>query len=144
MLFRSNVPPDRMKALAEGTSTKILSTPATRTVTFWINTTQPPLSDKRVRQALHYGLDVNAIIKNLYAGMGKPFSGGLADTDFGYNPALKPYPFDPAKARQLLAEAGRPNGIDVTLYAGSGTTTSSCSRRSPTCGARPGFAPGSR
>src|SRR5437016_3177961 len=49
----TNVPPDRMKALAEGTSTKILSTPATRTVTFWINTTQPPLSDKRVRQALH-------------------------------------------------------------------------------------------
>ena len=112
---------DWMKALAEGTSTKILSTPATRTVTFWINTTQPPLSDKRVRQALHYGLDVNAIIKNLYAGMGKPFSGGLADTDFGYNPALKPYPFDPALAKRLLAEAGRAGGIDVTLYAGSGT-----------------------
>src|SRR5207248_9798319 len=35
-------------------STKILSTPATRTVTFWINATQPPLSDSRVRQALHY------------------------------------------------------------------------------------------
>src|SRR5437763_780663 len=103
----TNVPPDRMAALADGRVTKILSAPATRTVTFWINTTQPPLSDKRVRQALHYGLDVNAIIKNLYAGMGKPFSGGLADTDFGYNPALKPYPSDPvpAKRRQLYAEA---------------------------------------
>src|SRR5437763_14986236 len=56
----THVPPDRMKALAEGPSTKILSTPATRTVTFWINATQPPLSDSRVRQALHYGLDVNA------------------------------------------------------------------------------------
>ena len=117
----TNVPPDRMAALADGRVTKILSAPATRTVTFWINTTQPPLSDKRVRQALHYGLDVNAIIKNLYAGMGKPFSGGLADTDFGYNPALKPYPFDPALAKRLLAEAGRAGGIDVTLYAGSGT-----------------------
>src|SRR5947199_3793946 len=71
----TNVPPDRMAALADGRVTKILSAPATRTVTFWINTTQPPLSDKRVRQALHHGLDVNAIIKNLYAGMGKPFSG---------------------------------------------------------------------
>jgi peptide/nickel transport system substrate-binding protein len=117
----TNVPPDRMAAIADGRATKILSAPATRTVTFWINTTQPPLSDKRVRQALHYGLDVDAIIKNLYAGMGKPFSGGLADTDFGYNPALKPYPFDAALAKRLLAEAGRAGGIDVTLYAGSGT-----------------------
>src|SRR5256884_5907042 len=95
----TNVPPDRMKALAEGTSTKILSTPATRTVTFWINTTQPPLSDKRVRQALHLALDVGSLIKNLYAGMGRPMSGGLADTDFGYNPAPQPYPYHPAPAQ---------------------------------------------
>jgi len=117
----SNVPPDRMKALADGATTRIVSAPATRTVTFWMNATQPPLSDKRVRQALHHALDVNGLIKNLYAGMGKPFSGGLADTDFGYNGALKPYPFDQARAKQLLAEAGRAGGIDVTLYAGSGT-----------------------
>src|SRR5256886_468178 len=53
----TNVPPDRLKALAEGQSTKIVSTAATRTVTFWINATQPPLSDTRVRQALHLALD---------------------------------------------------------------------------------------
>jgi len=117
----TNVPPDRMKAVEDGKNTKILGAPSTRIVTFGINSTQPPLSDKRVRQALHYALDVNSIIKNLYAGQGKPFSGGLADTDFGHNPTLKPYPYDPAKAKQLLAEAGRPSGIDVTLYAGSGT-----------------------
>ena len=117
----TNVPPDRIKAIAEGRTTRIVSTPATRTVTFWINTNAPPLSDKRVRQAMHYALDVPAIVRSLYAGMGKPFSGGLADTDFGYNPTLKPYPYDPAKARTLLAEAGYARGIDVTLYAGSGT-----------------------
>jgi peptide/nickel transport system substrate-binding protein len=117
----TNVPPDRMKAVAEGRTTQIVSAPSTRLVSFGINATQPPLSDRRVRQALHYALDVNAIIRNLYAGQGKPFSGGLADTDFGYNTALKPYPYDPAKAKQLLAEAGRPTGIDVTLHAGYGT-----------------------
>jgi peptide/nickel transport system substrate-binding protein len=117
----TNVPPDRMKALAEGRGTKIVSAPATRTVTVSINATQPPLSDKRVRQALHYALDVQALVKNLYAGMGTPFSGGLADTDFGYNATLKPYPYDPAKAKLLLAQAGRGGGIDVTLYGGSGT-----------------------
>jgi peptide/nickel transport system substrate-binding protein len=117
----TNVPPDRMKALAEGRSTRIVSTPSTRTVTFWMHATQPPLSDKRVRQALHYALDVGAIIKSLYGGMGKPFSGGLADTDFGYNAALKPYPYDPTRAKRLLGEAGHAGGIDLTLYAGTGS-----------------------
>jgi len=117
----TNVPPDRIKAIAEGRATQIVSIPSSRIVTLSINSTQPPLSDKRVRQALHYALDISSIIRNLYAGQGKPFSGGIADTDFGYNATLKPYPFDPAKARQLLADAGRPGGIDVSLHAGSGT-----------------------
>ena len=111
----TNVPPDQMKIV------RTLTVPATRTVTFWINGTQPPTSDKRVRQAMHYALDIDSIVKNLYAGQGKPFSGGLADTDFGYNPELKPYPHDVARAKRLLAEAGYASGIDVTLYAGSGT-----------------------
>jgi peptide/nickel transport system substrate-binding protein len=111
----TNVPPDQMKIV------RTLTVPATRTVTFWINGTQPPTSDKRVRQAMHHALDIDSIVKNLYAGQGKPFSGGLADTDFGYNPALKPYPHDVARARRLLAEAGYPSGIDLTLYGGSGT-----------------------
>jgi peptide/nickel transport system substrate-binding protein len=117
----TNVPPDRIKSIAEGRASQILSIASSRIVTLSINSTQPPLADKRARQALHYALDVGSIIKNLYAGQGKPFSGGVADTDFGYNASLKPYPFDPARAKQLLAEAGRPNGIEVSLHAGSGT-----------------------
>jgi peptide/nickel transport system substrate-binding protein len=117
----TNVPPDQIRAIESGRLTRTVTVPSTRVVAFGLNATQPPTSDKRVRQALHYALDINAIIKNLYAGLGKPFSGGLADTDFGYNPSLKPYPYDPAKARRLLSEAGYPGGIDVTLYAGLGT-----------------------
>jgi peptide/nickel transport system substrate-binding protein len=117
----TNVPPDRIKAVAEGRSTRVVSVPSTRTVEFNINATQAPLSDKRVRQAMHHALDVPAIIRSLYAGVGKPLVGGLADTDFGYNPALKPTPYDPARARALLAEAGVSDGIDVTLHAGMGT-----------------------
>lgn len=111
----TNVPPDQMKVV------RTVTVPATRTVVLQSNNTQPPMSDRRVRQALHYAMDLDSIVKNLYAGQGQPFSGGLATTDFGYNPALKPYPHDPERARKLLAEAGYPNGIDVTLYAGSGT-----------------------
>src|SRR5438445_9859857 len=102
----TNVPPDRMKSIADGRATRHDTVQATIYEVLSMNTTQPPLSDKRVRQAMHYALDVAAIIKNLYAGMGKPFSGGVADTDFGYNGALKPYPNDPGKAKALLTQPG--------------------------------------
>ena len=117
----TNVPPDRMKSIAEGRGTRLVTAQATRYVVLSMNTTQPPLSDKRVRQAMHYALDVPAIIKNLYAGMGKPFSGGVADTDFGYNAALKPYPYDAGKAKTLLAQAGYGSGVDLIVHAGTGT-----------------------
>jgi peptide/nickel transport system substrate-binding protein len=117
----TNVPPDRMQAIADGRTTKLVTAPATRTVMLAMNSTQPPLGDRRVRQALQHALDVNAIVRNLYAGQGKPVAGGLADTEFGHNAALKPYAFDQARARQLLAEAGHPNGVNVTLHSGLGT-----------------------
>jgi peptide/nickel transport system substrate-binding protein len=117
----TSVPPDHIRSIAQGRNTRVVSVPSTRTVEFSINSTQPPLSDKRVRQALHHALDVPAIIRSLFAGLGRPLAGGLADTDFGFNPALKPAPYDPARARALLAEAGSPGGIDVTLHAGMGT-----------------------
>jgi peptide/nickel transport system substrate-binding protein len=117
----TNVPPDRAQGIADGKNTRLLTVPSTRIVTFAMNGTQPPLNDKRVRQALQYAVDVPAIIRNIYAGQGKPLSGGVADVDFGHNPAIKPYPYDPAKAKRLLAEAGRASGVDVTLFAGTGT-----------------------
>jgi len=111
----TNVPPDQMKIV------RTVTVPATRTVAFAMNSTQPPLADKRVRQALHYAMDIQSIVKNLFAGQGRPMSGGVADTDFGYNPALQAYPYEPERAKKLLAEAGFAGGVDVTLYAGSGT-----------------------
>jgi len=117
----TSLPPDRVKSIAEGRNTRVVSVPSSRTVEFNINSTQPPLSDKRVRQAMHYALDVPAIIRSLFGGLGKPMAGALADTDFGYNAAIKPYPYDPGRARALLGEAGLAGGIDVTLHAGMGT-----------------------
>lgn len=80
-----------------------------------------PLSDKRVRQAINYAIDKDGIIKNLMFGKARALNGQvLRREQLGYDPSLKDYPFDLAKARALLAEAGHPNGINVVFKFPSG------------------------
>ena len=72
-----------------------------------------PLNDKRVRQALNYGVDKNAIVEGIFQGQTQATGQGATAAAFGYNPNIKPYPYDPAKARKLLADAGHPNGFKM-------------------------------
>jgi peptide/nickel transport system substrate-binding protein len=63
--------------------------------------------DVRVRQALNYAVDRQAIADKLYSGYARPLKcSTIPEQAFGYNPDLEPYPYDPEKARQLLEEAG--------------------------------------
>jgi peptide/nickel transport system substrate-binding protein len=78
-----------------------------------------PIADKRVRQALNLALDKEALMQFVFAGQGVPAvmypigSYGIAG---GADASLKPYPYDPKKAKQLLAEAGYPNGFETRIY----------------------------
>lgn len=71
-----------------------------------------PFSDKRVRMAANLAVNRDAIAKTLLRDKAKPANQPSSEHANGYNPQLKPYPYDPDKARQLLAEAGYPNGFD--------------------------------
>lgn len=74
-----------------------------------------PLKDKRVRQALNYAVDKVSMNENLMGGvMGINTQYAVPGT-FGYDPNLKPYEYDPDKARKLLAEAGYQNGFKLTV-----------------------------
>ena len=74
-----------------------------------------PLGDVRVRQALNYAIDRVAIAKALGAGYGKPIHQMAIEGDDSYVPALKnAYPYNPAKAKALLAQAGYPNGFSFS------------------------------
>ena len=92
------------------------STPALELVYVGINTTRGPLRDVRVRQAINYAVDINTIIERLVSGRGTRAAGVVPPALTGYDSTRKPYPFDPAKAKQLLAAAGYPNGIDIELW----------------------------
>jgi ABC-type transport system substrate-binding protein len=77
-----------------------------------MNVRVTPFDDRRVRQALNYAVDKGNLIK-LLAGSARPSHGMLIPGMLGHEPALAPYPHDPARARALLAEAGYPRGFDV-------------------------------
>jgi len=75
-----------------------------------------PLTKKKVRQAINMAIDKQAIVDNIYMGTAVEAKNGMPPFMLGYNDDIVDYPYDPAKAKQLLAEAGYPDGFEVTLY----------------------------
>ena len=80
-----------------------------------LNNRQKPFDDLRVRQALSYAIDRRAIIDAAMFGYGRPIGSHYSTQDPGYVDLTARYPHDPARARQLLAEAGYPDGFHATL-----------------------------
>ncbi len=80
-----------------------------------LNLKSPFFQDKRVRQALSCAVDRKSIIKGALLGMGEPTVGPYKPGTWVYNTELQPYPYDPAKARELLAESGWRPGKDGIL-----------------------------
>lgn len=74
-----------------------------------------PLKEKKVREAINYAINKDVIAQQIFRGKADPV-GQLANPENpAWNPDLKPYPYDPAKARQLLAEAGYPDGFKLPV-----------------------------
>ncbi len=108
--------PVHMRAqIQRSTRAKVMSVNGTRTFFISLNNTRPPFNDIRVRQAANHAVNRKLIIERLLAGTATPLNGVLSPESFGFNPNLAEYGYDPAKAKRLLAEAGHPNGIDITL-----------------------------
>ena len=81
------------------------------------NTEKEPFTDKRVRQALNLAIDKQAIIDAVFQGAGKIAKNPIPPTIWSYNEATQDYPYDPDAAKQLLAEAGYPNGFETNIWA---------------------------
>jgi dipeptide transport system substrate-binding protein len=81
------------------------------------NTTHKPLDKVEVRQALDMAINKKAIIESVYEGAGQSASNPMPPTQWSYDKNLKDAPYDPAKAKDMLAKAGFPNGFDISLWA---------------------------
>ena len=113
-----NPPVTDLDSLSNNPAVKVLKAPSDRSVFIAINVTKPPFDNEKVRQALNYAVDKDAIIKNVMFDsvnlMDSPFPSSLT----GYCKAGA-YKYDPVKAKQLLSEAGVKN-LKITLATPTG------------------------
>lgn len=80
-----------------------------------------PLANRTVREAVSYAIDRESIVSFMFSGLGELLDGQpLTPATAGFNPELHNPPYDPARARELLAEAGYPDGFTMTLKYSSG------------------------
>ena len=110
-------PPSELKRINDSGRATAGAVPSTRFMFVKYNTLRAPFKDNpKLRLALNYAVDKQAILNTLWSGHGALASCQVLSPDyFGYNPDLKPIPYDPKKAKQLLAEAGYPNGLEIEL-----------------------------
>jgi len=75
-----------------------------------------PFADVKVRQAMSYAIDRQALVDYVLYGYGRPMQQLSVPEAWSYSPTVKGYPHNPEKAKALLKEAGYPNGFSTTLY----------------------------
>jgi peptide/nickel transport system substrate-binding protein len=120
------IPVQDMKRVDDNTGTHMLVGPEVRTIYLGMDMFRDellysnikgknPFKDKRVRQAVFQAIDEDAIAKKVMRGLATPTAMMIAPGIIGYNTSFKRLPYDVAKAKQLLAAAGYPNGFEVTM-----------------------------
>ena len=94
----------------------LISQPGLNIAYYSFNTLKPPFDKKEVRQAFNMAIDKDAIIKNVYLGAGQPAKNMIPPTIWSYNDAVKDYPFDQAKAAEMLKAAGVTAPLAIDLW----------------------------
>jgi peptide/nickel transport system substrate-binding protein len=109
------VPPDQIKQV-EDSGAQVMQVPLSCVAFVRIATDVKPFDDVRVRQAINYAVDVDAIREALLAGTGRRLPNLYVPGGMGYDESLAPYSYDPDKAKSLLSEAGV-SGLSTTIAA---------------------------
>jgi peptide/nickel transport system substrate-binding protein len=101
----ASLQPDTYDALKQDANLKVAQFPGVNVVYLNFNVTAEPLSDARVRQAIAYAIDREAIVKELLLGQARVANSILPEQSWAYSPG-QVYKYDPAKAQQILDDAG--------------------------------------
>ena len=113
-----NIPTEDIPRLRKDARFTIESSPTARALYITINVARKPFDDVRVRQALNYAVNRDALVKELFQNHAQAISGIVSPLQNGYA-ALPGYAYDPKKAKELLAQAGHPS-LKVKLWTPKG------------------------
>jgi len=109
------VPPLDAPRVAATPGLQVLNVPSVRTIYIGLNYQRAPFTDVRVRHAINYAVDKEAIVREILGGAGGVSDAPIMPLVFGHSPQ-EPFGYDPEKARQLLKDAGFPQGFRTTLH----------------------------
>jgi len=105
-----NAPPVMLRRLEADKSLKVRIEPSLRVIYLGFDNRKEPFTDIRVRQAINYAIDKDRLVRVILRGMAQPADSPLAPLTMGYS-STGGYPYNPEKAKQLLKDAGYPNGL---------------------------------
>lgn len=111
----NELPASALKQVEASDKAKVMAVNGTRTFFLALNMAKKPFDDLRVRKALNHAVDRKLIIDRILAGKATALNGVMSPDAFAFNAALPEYKYDPELAKKLLAEAGHPNGIELTI-----------------------------
>lgn len=111
------IPPHLLDRVRNSKNARIVETGSVEMMMLVMNPAFKPWDNKLLRQAVAYAIDRDSIIKNVLKGQAIKLDGPIGPLQFGYSKDIKPiYHYNPDKARELVKQAGYPNGIEVELY----------------------------
>ncbi|MDW8848036.1 glutathione ABC transporter substrate-binding protein GsiB [Erwinia sp. MMLR14_017] len=120
--FAFPVPYEQAKLLEKNTRLDLVTSPSIMQRYISFNVTQKPFDNPKVREAINYAINRQALVKVAFAGYATPAT-GIVPPAIQYSQAYPAPEYNPAKARQLLKEAGYPNGFTTTLWSSHNHST---------------------
>ncbi|QJT79961.1 glutathione ABC transporter substrate-binding protein GsiB [Kosakonia sp. MUSA4] len=120
--FAFPIPYEQAEVLKRNSKLELVASPSIMQRYISMNVTQKPFDNPKVREAINYAINRPALVKVAFAGFATPATGVLPPA-IPYSQAYQPWPYDPAKARELLKEAGYPQGFSTTLWSSHNHST---------------------
>ena len=120
--FAFPMPPEALESLSKKASLEVTKAPSIIHRYLSMNTQQKPFDNPKVREAINYAINKDALVKVAFSGYAVPAEGVLPQ-GVEYATKLGPWPYNPVKAKELLKEAGYPNGFESTLWSAYNYTT---------------------
>jgi peptide/nickel transport system substrate-binding protein len=110
------IDPAQIEKIKSNEDLKMLSIAGANIAFVGINTTKEPFNNVKVRQAMNYAIDMDKLVDSIYEGNGTRATNLLPPTVFSFDDTVGPYEYNPEKAKQLLSEAGYPDGFEMEFH----------------------------